>query len=169
MKAFTTLILIIGALSVIFIAGALIGSVEPREITYPEADGWVTDVSGVMDDQAEEQVERMIQGIKDNNGYEIAVLLVPTLQGQSVEEYSMAIAEKWKVGTADKDDGVILLIATDDRKVRIEVGGGLEGGLNDGTSGEILDHVVLPFLKEGNYNEAVRQGVFAINETVLSN
>lgn len=141
---------------------------EPEPRVYPNPDGWVTDISGVLEDQAEEQVERTIQGFKDANGHEIAVLLVPTLDGETVEEYSMNVAEQWEVGTEGLDDGILLLIATEDRKVRIEVGYGLEGGLTDATSGDILDDVIVPYLKENDWNGAVLMGVVAINETILA-
>jgi uncharacterized protein len=90
------------------------------------------------------------------------VLTVASLEGESIEEYSIRVVDSWKLGQKGKDNGVLLLVARDDRKVRIEVGRGLEGDLPDITCGSIIRKQVLPRFKEGDYDAGVIDGVQAI-------
>lgn len=160
---FTIVALMIVALAFVFVI-----SYEPPVKEYPSPDGWVTDISNIMTEAEEAQLETRIQGYKSEYGHEIAVLILPTTNGESIESYSINVAEKWKVGTEGVDDGVLFVLATEDRTVRIEVGRGLESGLTDSTAGRILDDVVVPLLKEQRLSDAVTQGVLAINETILA-
>lgn len=91
----------------------------------------------------------------DTEKHQFGVLIVETTKPEDIEQYSMRVAEKWKVGNAKLDNGAILVIASEDRKVRIEVGYGLEGDINDAKAGRILDEKGVPLLKQGKWFEAI--------------
>jgi len=97
-----------------------------------------------------------------NGGSQVAVVTVPSLQGLSVEQAAMKVAESWKLGTKDKDNGLILFIASKEREVRIEVGQGLEGFLTDAHAKRIIDKIIVPAFKEQNYARGVLYAVNAI-------
>ncbi len=92
----------------------------------------------------------------------MAVLILPSLGGEPLEEYSVKVAQTWKLGQKGKDNGILLLISRDDHKVRIEVGYGLEGTLTDLRSNEIIDQVIRPRFRQGDFDGGVEQGVDAI-------
>jgi uncharacterized protein len=107
-------------------------------------------------------IERMLEAHEDSTSNQIAVLTIADLGGEVLEEYSLKVAETWKLGQAGKDNGVLLLVARDDRKVRIEVGRGLEGSLTDATSGRIIRREIVPRFKEGDFDGGVLEGTKAI-------
>ena len=103
---------------------------------------------------------------KRKYGPQIQVVTIPKLQDETIEGFSIKIADKWKLGSKDKDDGVLLLIATQDRKVRIEVGQGLEGDLPDALAGKIIRAGIIPFFKKGQINAGVLTGLGMIAESI---
>jgi uncharacterized protein len=96
----------------------------------------------------------------------VAVLTVPSLEGEELEGFSIRVAEAWKIGTAENDNGAILLVARDDREVRIEVGYGLEGRLTDLLAGRIVDQIIVPNFKAGRFDDGFLQATDAIIATV---
>lgn len=126
----------------------------------PEPSNRAVDAAGVL------SVEQLadLNASLEAKGKEIGVLVIKTTGGTSIEEYGIRAAEKWMVGDADADDGVMLIIATEDRKIRIEVGRGAEATLTDGEAKSIISNVIAPKLKRGSedWNGAVRAGVDAI-------
>ncbi len=96
---------------------------------------------------------------------QITVLTIPSLEGSVIEEYSIKVVDSWKLGTKEKDNGVLLLLAMKDRKMRIEVGQGLEGDLPDAYARRIIDRMT-PLMKRGLYDEAIGTGVYGILERV---
>jgi uncharacterized protein len=108
------------------------------------------------------ELEQLLKEHEDSTSNQVVVLTVPDLGGESIEEFSIRVAETWALGQAEKDNGVLLLVARDDRQVRIEVGIGLEGDLTDMTSGRIIRHEIVPRFKEGDYDGGVREGTKAI-------
>lgn len=131
-------------------------TLEPFKV--PEAKGYVNDYAEIMSPEAEMFLESILKTFKP----EIAVLTVKDLSRMSIEEYSMKVADEWKVGDIDKDDGVILLVSTSDRKVRIEVGYGSEEKINDAKAGRILDENVIPYFKNDDWERGILEGVLAI-------
>jgi uncharacterized protein len=120
--------------------------------------GWVSDFAGILSDQAKSQLTALIAETEKTNGAEIAVVTVTSLEGMSVEEYAVRLFKAWGIGKKGKDNGVLLLVAPNERKVRIEVGYGLEPIITDGRAGEIIRETILPFFKAGDYNQGVLQG-----------
>jgi uncharacterized protein len=124
--------------------------------------GRVTDLAGILSPEAIADLEHTLKAHEDSTSNQIAVLTVPNLEGESIEGFSMDVASAWKLGQRGKDNGVLLLIAREDRKVRIEVGRGLEGNLTDLACGRIIRGEILPRFKRGDYDGGTRAGVRAI-------
>lgn len=128
----------------------------------PYLSGRVNDYANMLSPNTVAELEEELKAHEDSTSNQVAVLIVSSLEGAVLEEYSSKVVETWKLGRADKDNGVLLLIARDDRKVRIEVGNGLEGDLPDITCGRIIRNEIVPRFKEGNFEAGVRDGVRAI-------
>jgi uncharacterized protein len=154
--------LLIGLAMVAFIAASCDGPSQAASITYPSPTGYVVDDAHILSDATKTQLEAKLAQFEKDSSDEVAVVTVDSLQGVSVEEYSIHLAELWKVGKKTSDNGVIFLIAKTDRKVRIEVGKGLEEKLNDSKVGRILDDAVLPSLHTNDWSGGVTKGVDAI-------
>lgn len=173
-KAFTLIefMVVVAILSVLFVlvAAAVSESKNPaqpetrREVFYPKATGYVVDTAGVLKSETMQTIETDLRKLDPTA--QVAVVTVKTIQPLTIEEYSIKLAEKWKPGYKGKDNGIIFIIVTEDRKVRIEVGRGLEGVINDAKAGQILDDSVVPFLKNNDWDGGVMSGVKAISGEV---
>ena len=124
--------------------------------------GWVSDFAGIMSDMTKSQIDALFAEVKKSTGAEIAVVTVSSLDGMSVEEYAVSLFKKWGIGEKGKDNGVLLLIAPNERKTRIEVGYGLEPVITDGRAGEIIRETIIPFFKKGDYDQGILQGSMQI-------
>jgi len=131
------------------------GAITGQDI--PEITGYVNDGADAIDAKAELAVTQKLEAFSKSGHGEMAVVTVKSLNGLSVEEFGIRLAEKWKVGKAGKDDGVIIIISSGDRDVRIEVGRG--ANITDAQAGKILDDVMVPKLKSGDWSGAVASGV----------
>jgi uncharacterized protein len=149
-------------LCVVGLASFITRNETANEIDLPTPTGHVTDLAGVL------SVETIATLEKDLTVFnpEIAVLIVEDMGGLSIEEYGIKIADAWKVGDKDKDDGVIFILSIADRKVRIEVGYGSEEKINDAKAGRILDENVVPYFKDDNWEQGVIEGVTAIKNAL---
>ena len=123
---------------------------------------WVTDMAGGLRPDTVAKLNALIGGLQKATGAEMAVVVVKSLDGQSVEEYAVKLFERWGIGKKGKDNGLLLLWSTTDRRVRLEVGYGLEATLPDGKAGAIIDTYIIPRFKEGRFDEGVLDGVDAI-------
>ena len=128
--------------------------------------GWVNDFAGILSDNIRGQIRGLCDDVKRSTGAEIAVVTVTSLEGMSVEEYAFRLLEKWGIGEEDKDNGVLFLIAPNERKTHIEVGYGLEHIITDGRAGGILDEAVVPFFKKNDYDQGILQGTRRIAELI---
>ena len=117
---------------------------QAKHIDVPPPGGFVSDFAGVVEPATRQQLELLIQELKQKTGAEIAVVTLRSTQPETIDDYAMAIAERWKPGVAGKDNGVVFLVATDDRKMHILTGYGVEGPLPDGKVGAIRDQLVVP-------------------------
>ncbi len=131
---------------------------------FPEFTAPVVDAAGVVPDQIESQVSAALEDYRRRSGNQVAVAVVRTTGRRSLEDYTIDLARDWGVGEKGNDNGVLLLIATEDRKLRIEVGRGLEGTLTDLQSGRIIRQRLVPRLREGDFGGAVTQGTAAIRQ-----
>ncbi len=161
MKSLIIAILAIVAIGVVVV---MLGPSQPKteQLAIPDATGYVNDYAEIISDETQAKLEEDLKSFIP----EIAVLTVKDMQGLTIEEYGIKVAEKWKVGDEDKDDGVILIIATGERKVRIEVGYGSEAKINDAKAGRILDENVVPHLKNGDWEGGILEGVLKIKEAL---
>ena len=125
-------------------------------------EGRITDLTGTLSSTEKASLERKLADFERETTNQIAVLLIPTLAGDNLEDYSIRLAEKWKVGQKGRNNGVIFLIVKKDRKLRIEVGYGLEGALTDAVSGSIISQEVAPRFKAGQFYQGINAGVSAI-------
>jgi len=133
----------------------------------PEHGGvWVHDEANVLSAATIAQLESVLKAERDSTSNQIAVLIVPSLEGDDIDSYGIRVADAWKIGQKDKDNGAILLIAIQDRKVRIEVGQGLEGVLTDAMSSRINRNEIAPRFRQGDYDGGVVAGVSAIIQTI---
>ena len=119
----------------------------------------VTDQTGTLSAEQKAGLERMLQAFETRKGSQIALLMVPTTGGEPIEQYALRVAEQWKLGRKGVDDGALLAIAKDDRALRIEVGYGLEGALNDATAKRIIAEVITPRFREGDFFGGISAGV----------
>lgn len=133
--------------------------------TLPAAPlGYVNDYANILSSGGKQRLEEELRSFTASTSNEIAVVTVPDLGGDTVEHYATKLFETWKIGTAKNDNGVLLLIARDEHKLRIEVGYGLEGALPDILAKDIIDNQITPSFKKGDYDTGVIQGVKAIME-----
>jgi uncharacterized protein len=129
------------------------------DVAVPPLTGRVVDRSGTLNSSDIGSLDKTLRDFEARKGSQIAVLIVPTTQPETIEQYSIRVAEAWKVGRKKIDDGAILVVAKDDRKLRIEVGYGLEGALTDVTAKRIIDEVITPKFRSGDFAGGIADGV----------
>ncbi|MCD7975283.1 MAG: TPM domain-containing protein [Phascolarctobacterium sp.] len=123
------------------------------------ADGiYVQDYANVLTATDKHQILSIGQDLDNKTHAQLAVLTIPSLNGEPIDEYALAVLRKWGIGDKTTNSGVLILIAMKDRQSRIEVGYGLEGVLNDALAGRIQDQVMLPFFRQGAYRQGIIQG-----------
>lgn len=124
--------------------------------------GYVTDAAHVLSDTTRASLEARLGALDASTTEQVAVVTVPDLGGDYIEHYAAQLFEKWGIGRAKEDNGVLLLVAVEDRQLRIEVGYGLEGALPDSVANAIIQDDMVPLLKQGDYDGAVQKGVDSI-------
>lgn len=142
-----------------FLVGALLMSpARGEDPTIPPPQGFVSDFAGVIDQPTRQQLTNLLRELQEKTGAEIAIVTVQTTQPLSPFDYAMKVAEAWKPGAKGKDNGVVFLVATQDRKMFIVTGYGVEGILPDGKVGAIQDEYIVPAFKQGNYAHGIVEG-----------
>jgi uncharacterized protein len=134
-------------------------SLALAEVAVPPLVGRVVDQTGTLSSDDIASLNQKIRDFEARKGSQIAVLIVPTTAPEEIEQYSIRVAEAWKIGRKKIDDGAILLVAKNDRKLRIEVGYGLEGALTDVTSKRIIDEIITPKFRSGDFAGGISDGV----------
>lgn len=153
------------ALLLLSLLGALWAS-PVLALEVPKHTGPVVDLAGVLSRGDQAKIAASLLQFQQTYGPQLQVLVVPSLEGESIEGYSIKVVDKWKLGAKGKDDGVLLLVATESRKVRIEVGRGLEGELPDVIAGRIIRTGIIPFFKQGQTGAGILVGLGMIAESV---
>ena len=150
-------ILVILALICIFLS-------SPHVLAFdvPPLKARVNDYAAMLSSYAEQQLEGILRDLEKTDSTQIVVLTIPTLEGEVLEEFSIKVVDQWKIGQKDLDNGAVLLITKKERKIRIEVGYGLEGSLTDLMSGRIIRNVLVPQFRAGNIDQGVLDGVQAM-------
>ncbi|HHY95754.1 MAG TPA: hypothetical protein GX513_12225, partial [Firmicutes bacterium] len=157
-----------------FIAGVLVlvlagnAALVMAQGQYPAPRGLVNDFAGVLSDSEVRDVEDICRSLQERTGAELAVVTVPTTREETVESYAVNLFSAWGIGKKGEDNGVLLLLATEDRQTRVEVGYGLEGVLPDGKVGAIMDRYLLPALRQGRYGEGIKACVQALADEIVA-
>jgi uncharacterized protein len=126
----------------------------------------IHDESKILSQDYINRLEQYLKSTEDSTSNQIAVLVIPTLDGYPIEDYTLKVSEKWKLGQKGKDNGILLFIAVDDRKVRIEVGYGLEGILPDALCNQIIRNEIAPHFRQNDYEGGITAAVNAIHQAI---
>lgn len=147
------------ALAAVLLAFGVFGAIDAfADVPVPPLTARVTDLTGTLTAQQQASLEQKLQQFESEKGSQIGVLIVPTTQPESIEQYSIRVVELWKLGRKGADDGALLIVAKDDHAVRIEVGYGIEGVLTDAMSSRIIREDIIPRFKEGNFYAGIDAG-----------
>jgi uncharacterized protein len=147
-------------------AWALLGGTAWAQVAVPPLKAPVTDLTATLSAQQSADLDARLRTWSQNKGSQIAVLLVPTTQPEAIEQYSIRVAEAWKIGRKGTDDGVILLVAKNDRTVRIEVGYGLEGAIPDAIARRVVEEIIVPRFRGGDFYGGISEGVTSLMKLV---
>jgi uncharacterized protein len=147
-SALATLALLLGA-----------GISAHAQVPLPALDARVTDLTGTLTAGQQAGLEEKLAALETRKGAQVAVLILPTTQPEDIAQFGIRLAEAWKIGRSAADDGAILIVAKDDRALRIEVGHGLEGALTDITSSRIINETIVPLFKQGDFYGGVNAGL----------
>ena len=140
---------------------------QAQDFQVPAIRNHVVDKAFLVNSSTENEINAALASVKRDTGVEMAILTVKSLDGLSVEQAAMKVAETWQLGTAQADKGVLLLISKNDRKLRFEIGYGLEGDFTDAEAGRIINNTMVPLLKQGDFNKAILAGtVQAVQQSV---
>ncbi len=151
-------------LGLVTVLAAFAAPAAAKDVPY--LSGRIVDEAGMVPPDVAQRLDEKLAALEKATGDQVAVLTVQSLDGEPLEDYSMKVAETWKLGQKDKDNGVLLLIAKNDRKLRIEVGYGLEPQLTDAQAGRIIRNVITPRFKAGDFGGGIEAGVDAIAGTL---
>ena len=151
----------LAALASALLLAALPGSAALAQALkpIPPLNARVTDLTGTLTSPEQAQLESRLAEFESRKGAQIAVLIVPTTQPEEIEQYSIRVVDAWKLGREKPDDGALLLVAKDDRVMRIEVGRGLEGALTDLVSKRIISDTITPLFRQGDFAGGIAAGV----------
>ena len=133
----------------------------------PTSSIYVQDYAKVLSTQTKKTIIAHSAALDEKTKAQIVVVTIPSLQGDALEDYSLSLLRSWGIGDKQKNNGVLLLVAVNDRKSRIEVGYGLEGALPDGLTGRIQDQYMLPYFRQGDYDKGILSGYSALFNTTL--
>jgi uncharacterized protein len=137
-----------------------------QEVPVPPLQAHVTDLTGTLTPQQIGQLEQKLAAFEARKGSQIALLMLPTTKPESIEQYSIRVVEQWQLGREGVDDGALLLVAKDDRALRIESGYGLEGVLTDLVANRIVEDIIVPNFKAGDFFKGVNDGLDAMMRVV---
>ena len=136
--------------------------VAPRveaQIPLPKLEARVTDLTGTLTAAQQSALEEKLAAFEERKGAQIAVLILPTTEPEDIAQFGVRLMEAWKLGRKGVDDGAVLIVAKEDRELRIEVQYGLEGALTDATSGRIINDTIVPLFKQGDFYGGINAGV----------
>lgn len=154
-------------ISVCLVLGLLFCFVSPlAALEVPKLRGRINDNAAMLSAQSRTALENMLEQFEKTDSTQIVLLTIPSLEGEVLEHFSLKVVEAWKIGQKGVDNGALLLVARDERKLRIEVGYGLEGSLTDLVSGRIISGEIVPRFKQGNFDEGIRAGILAMVKAV---
>lgn len=145
-----------------FVCLIMLASMACGEPVFPQYSGFVNDYAGVLKGTTKDKLEALSKDLEAKTSAELAIAIVKSVEPLDSKTYAVKLFEKWKIGKKGKDNGLLILLAMDERRVEIEVGYGLEGVINDAKAGEILDKYVVPYFKSGEYGEGLYNGAAVV-------
>jgi len=128
----------------------------------PYLTGRVNDNAGILSEGARQSLGETLKAHEDRTGNQVVVLTMPSLQGESIEDYSNRVFNEWKLGQQGKDNGILLVVVPDERKMRIEVGYGLEGAMTDLMASRIIREIMTPRFRDGDFDGGITEGTLAV-------
>ncbi len=131
-------------------------------LEVPKIEGYVNDYAGMISSSVRSKIEESLSAFEQSDSTQIVILTIPSLEGENIEEFGIKVAEAWKIGHQGKDNGVLFIVSKEERKIRVEVGRGLEGKLTDLMAGRIIDQVIKPKFKQGDFDGGFVSGVTAL-------
>ena len=131
----------------------------PAQVPVPKFEALVTDLTGTLTAQQQAALDDKLTAFQRRKGSQIAVLMLPTTEPEHIDQFSIRVADAWKVGREKEDDGIILIVAKDDRSMRIEVGRGLEGAVTDALTSRIRNDTIAPLFKQGDFYGGINAGL----------
>ena len=149
-----------------FLLALLLCGVAHAEVAVPPLTQRVTDLTATLDAQQVRKLESRLAAFEARKGAQLAVLIVPSTKPETIEQYGIRVADAWKLGRKGVDDGALLLIAKNDRTLRIEVGYGLEGALPDATANRIIDEIIVPRFRRGDFYSGIESGTATMMQVI---
>jgi len=149
-------------LGLLFISNILLAVDFPKPTPYK----YINDYVGVVEPEYVQKIISVGKELEDKTTAQVTAVIIDSLQGITIEEYAVELFRRWGIGQKGKDNGVLLLVAINDRQMRIEVGYGLEGAIPDGKAGRIRDEYIIPYFKEGDYSKGIYYGYLALAKEV---
>lgn len=153
-------ILLGGVLFFVVAFGAMAQELQP----VPPLKGRVTDLTGTLTVEQTASLDQSLRAFEERKGVQLAILMVPTARPEAIEQFALRVVEQWKLGRRKVDDGALLLVAKDDREVRLEVGYGIEGALNDVTARRVIAEVITPRFRQGDFFGGIAAGMEQIQQ-----
>jgi uncharacterized protein len=151
---------------IIILASIILSFSTALSLDVPKLKGRVNDYASMLSQQEKQELEQTLKNIETNTSAQLVLLTMPSLGDENLEDYTMRVAEEWKLGQEKKDNGVILFIALKERRIRIEVGYGLEPVLPDGRAGTIIRNIITPAFKQGQFYQGFTDAFLAMNSYI---
>ena len=133
---------------------------------FPEPKGYVNDFAGVIPAEYENKITAIAKEVENKTGVQIAVVTVRNMEGMTDTEYASRLFKAWGIGGKENNEGVLIFMSLEERRVRIETGYGIEPVITDGRAGQIIDESILPFLQKGEYGQGLYQGILAVADVI---
>lgn len=150
----------------VILLALLLSGAAHAEVAVPPLTHRVTDLTATLDAQQMQTLESRLADFEAKKGAQLAVLIVPTTEPEAIEQFGIRVVEAWRLGRKGVDDGALLLVAKDDHTLRIEVGYGLEGALNDATANRIIDEIIVQRFKRGEFYAGIESGLAAMMQVI---
>ena len=153
MKKLSVLVLLIAMLATLSVA---------RCAEIPYLTGRVNDNAQILSENARQLLSEKLKAHEDRTTNQVVVLTIPSLEGESIEDYSNKVFNEWKLGQKDKDNGILIVVVPDEKRMRIEVGYGLEGTMTDLLASRIIREIMTPRFREGDFDGGITEGALAV-------
>lgn len=153
---------------IIFLLGIFLVTSSVWAQDFPDPTGYVNDFGQILSSEYRQSLEKELTDFDEETTTEITVVTIDSLEGNSIEDYAVRLFEQWQIGKKEKDNGLLILIAKEDRKMRIEVGYGLEPIITDGRAGRIIREKMAPSFRENDYDQGVKLAIVQLEEYIRS-